>query len=99
MYKIMARKWFQTSFGNTYHSCVVIKTSGKGKTYKEKEIGKVNFTYGYGESWKQTTHEIMVEAGEFKGDYMDWLGYVDDNPEQFVMIVEKVNRKRDLWFL
>jgi hypothetical protein len=52
---IEARRWFQRTYGNTYHSVrvhqdgVVIYSSGR--------------TYGYGEQWLQTACEWLAENG------------------------------------
>ena len=87
MYTIIARKWFQKTYGNTYHSCEV---------YKDGElIKRVPFAYGYGEQYRQTAHEILVNAGLFDGDYHDFLMAIRDY-DNWLFSVTNVERKKDL---
>jgi len=59
MITIEAKRWFQKTYGNTYHSVSV---------YKDGElIGRVAFRYGYGESYLQSAHQILADNGLF-----DW---------------------------
>lgn len=53
MVRIEARRWFQKSYGNTYHSV---------KVYRNKKlIGHEPFTYGYGDQWIQTAQKFLPE--------------------------------------
>lgn len=54
---IEARRWFDKINGNTYHS-VQVYVNGK-------LIGENPFTYGYGESYLQSAHEILLANGYF----------------------------------
>jgi hypothetical protein len=88
MYTVIARKWFERTNGNTYHSCEV---------YKDSELVKrVPFAYGYGEQWKQTAHEVLVNAELFVGDYWAFLQHTRENREGFLFSVTDVQRKKDL---
>ena len=87
MYTIIARKWFQKTYGNTYHSCEVYKDG--------KLIERVPFAYGYGEQYRQTAHEILVNAGLFDGDYHDFLMAIRDY-DNWLFSVTNVERKKDL---
>lgn len=54
---IDARRWFQKTYGNTYHSV---------KVYVDNElIGTSGKTYGYGDSYLQTAHVILAAHGIF----------------------------------
>lgn len=48
---IEGRRWFQRTYGNTYHS-VRIWIDGKQIVY-------IPFSYGYGEQWLQTALDWM----------------------------------------
>ena len=87
MYTIIARKWFQKTYGNTYHSCEVYKDGVL--------IERVPFEYGYGEQYRQTAHEILVNAGLFDGDYHDFLMAIRDY-DNWIFSVTNVQRKKDL---
>ena len=52
---IEGRRWFQKTYGNTYHT-VRIWTDGKDVITSEKR-------YGYGDQYLQTAYEMMEEAG------------------------------------
>jgi len=54
---IDAKRWFQTLYGNTYHSVRVYIDS--------KLIGECLFTYGYGEQYLQSAFDILAENGIF----------------------------------
>lgn len=58
---VEAKRWFQKTYGNTYHS---VKVYVNGKL-----IGQVPFRYGYDKAWQQTAHEILMEKGFFPKDY------------------------------
>ena len=47
MKTIIAKRWFQKSYGNTYHSCEV------------KEVGKIDYRYGYGDHYLNTAAELL----------------------------------------
>lgn len=98
-YKVEARRWFQSSYGNTYHSCRVSKCEGEGTDWKETEIGTVQFNYGYGDHWKQTAFSIMDKAEELPDNiksYADFTRWA--NSDKFAFFVKDVKRKRDLYF-
>jgi hypothetical protein len=56
---IIAKRWFQRTYGNTYHS-VAIVIDGEIRD-------KIEFTYGYGEAYLQTAHKLLAKHGIF-----DW---------------------------
>lgn len=46
MLHIVAKRWFQKSYGNTYHSVTVYQDN--------EEIARVPFAYGYDDQWIET---------------------------------------------
>lgn len=56
---IIAKRWFQRTYGNTYHS-VEIWIDGK-------YLDKIPFAYGYDYAYMQTAHELLAKHGIF-----DW---------------------------
>lgn len=54
---VLARRWFQRSYGNTYHSVTVV--------WSDDTITKEPFVYGYGEQWKETAKGMGVDVSEF----------------------------------
>jgi hypothetical protein len=57
-FTVEARKWFDKVNGNTYHSVLIIDNT-TGKSYALPK--GVDFTYGYGEHYRQTAMEIMEQ--------------------------------------
>lgn len=86
--RISARRWFQRSYGNTYHSVDV--------WVGDNFVGQVPFTYGYGEQYLQTAHDILVKAGYFAGDYSDFTYARMEDRDRFIIFCQDVERKRDL---
>lgn len=58
---IDARRWFQKTYGNTYHS-VTLKIAFTDGTSTEIESGK---HYGYGEQWNQTALDMFANRFGF----------------------------------
>ena len=54
---IDARRWFEKTNGNTYHSVSVYVNN--------EQIGRIPFTYGYGEQYIQSAFDILSEFGMF----------------------------------
>lgn len=50
---VIARRWFQKSNGNTYHTAELILDNGT--TIKSPRA------YGYGDHWKATTRELAAQ--------------------------------------
>ncbi len=56
--EIWGKKWFQKSYGNTYHAV---------KVYVNNElIGTSPIRYGYGDQYIQTAEDILKKAGYLK---------------------------------
>ena len=95
---IVARRWFQKTGGNTYHSCEVYVNG--------EMVGRAPYTYGYGEHYLQTALEIMQNAGVREKtdrrangmgeDYLDFRDDMRDHRDKFVVTCTDVTRKRDL---
>jgi hypothetical protein len=56
---IEARRWFQRTHGNTYHSVTI---HGAGEPIR------VDFAYGYGDQWAQTALDALRAAGRAPDD-------------------------------
>ena len=82
--KIYGHRWFQKSYGNTYHTVTVIVNG---------EEMKSGITYGYGNHYLQTAADMLRNAGydipEDNGEaYAMMTRYEHD--------AEDVKRKKDL---
>lgn len=97
--KIRARKWFQKTYGNTYHSCKVFVDNNL--------IGHCPFTYGYGDQYMQTAHKLLQEAGYYPKtgnhlysgadkDYYEFQMDIRNNRDKFDIEAIDVFRKKDL---
>ncbi len=92
---ISARRWFQKTYGNTYHS-VRIFANGE-------EIANLPYQYGYGEQWLQTALDYLREKGliEPQQYYSNGCGkfyetqYLRETLHGTYEVAD-VNRKRDL---
>lgn len=85
---IIGRRWFQKTYGNTYHT-VEVYVNGE-------LVEKSPETYGYDSQYVQTAHEILNKSGHFKGDYGDFSQAQKDHRDKFVISVTDVNREKDL---
>jgi len=82
---ISARRWFQKTYGNTYHS-VNIYIDGQ-------MVHRVPFAYGYGEQWLQTAIDWLRLNGYPDAEYGTlYLRETLGGTYQ----CEDVQRKRDL---
>lgn len=81
--KIEGRRWFQKSYGNTYHSVTV---------YVNDEVLRKDFEYGYGNQYLQTAIELLQANG-----YNDIKTFSDLRAiPNFIEGVVDVQRKKDL---
>ena len=84
---IIGKKWFDKLYGNTYHSVVVIDV-------KTNEcIVDVPFSYGYGEQWKHTAYDYLVNKKIVKEK--DRHNH-ELNRKRFIYVCSDVQRKKDL---
>jgi hypothetical protein len=83
---VIARRWFQRLYGNTYHSCLVLVNG--------KELGSVDFTYGYEDHYLQTAVEILNKH-DIPASY-PLSRYCRENGIAYSPVVTDVQRKKDL---
>ena len=87
---IEARRWFERTNGNTYHS-VNVYVNGEC-------VGREPFAYGYGEHYLQTALNILQDAGVYLPTF-SWLQFRQEMREHrsnFVVTCADVGRKKDL---
>lgn len=82
--QVICHKWFQKSYGNTYHAV---------KVYVNDEILVKDFCYGYGSQYLQTAIELLQKAGYNINTFSDLRSI-----EGFTENVTDVKRKKDLIF-
>lgn len=87
MITIIAKRWFQKSYGNTYHSVRVLKDG--------EEIGHAPFSYGYDEQYLQTAHEILKARDLAPEDYHEFRRATRD-AARFTVVCVDVDREKDL---
>ncbi len=87
---IEGRRWFQKTYGNTYHSVTV--------TVDGAQIGRVDFAYGYGDQYVQSAYDILREKGFFpqSAEHWDIEQYKRDNRKKFHITCTDVGRRKDL---
>jgi len=88
-YLITALKWFDNINGNTYHSVRIAEITGT----KNEELVYIPFAYGYGDSYRQTAYDWLVENKRVKKE--DQFNH-ELNHKRFIFVVNDVTRKRDL---
>jgi hypothetical protein len=94
MFIITAKRWFQQSYGNTYHSVTIrenlFNAYQKNDIIYTKEVGRISFRYGYGDQYLNTAAEILgISEMELRDD-------IKINPKKYHITVINVNRKKDL---
>jgi hypothetical protein len=96
---IFAKRWFEKTNGNTYHS---VKVYADGKL-----LGFKPFAYGYDEQYLQSAFEILQEAKIYpnteerlksgiKKDYYQFMQDMREHRENFVVECADVARRKDL---
>lgn len=93
-FAVTGRRWFQKSAGNTYHVAVI--SALIGDTWQE--IGKTEFSYGYGDQYLVTAGEWLVANGWLEGDNSGY-GLAHRSVREAFNVehyAEDVKRKRDL---
>lgn len=82
--RIEAKRWFQRSYGNTYHTV---------KVFVNDEVLRSDITYGYGNHYLQTAAELLKANGyEIPENNSEAFRLVS----RFDHTVEDVKRKKDL---
>lgn len=98
-FNIAGRKWFQRTYGNTYHS---VKVSALiGDTWVA--LGGVDCEYGYGDQYLQTGVDWLINNGYLNDgenykqsgarERYSWQYRKENNIDN---TVQDVNRKKDL---
>jgi len=64
---ITGRRWFQTTYGNTYHSVQIRDLE------KNEIISYIPFRYGYGDQYRQTAYDELVKLGLVVSSGMWWM--------------------------
>lgn len=87
---IVGRRWFQRTYGNTYHTAEVFVDG--------RSIGKTDQAYGYGEQYAQSGVELLQDRGYLPaGDlHPYWKRIQDELGIGFQTTVIDVARERDL---
>ena len=82
--RIEAKRWFQRSYGNTYHTV---------KVFVNGEVLKSDITYGYENHYLQTAAELLKANGY---EIPENSGEAFRLVSRFAHTVEDVKRKKDL---
>jgi hypothetical protein len=91
MFIITAKRWFQKSYGNTYHSVTIrenlFNAYQKNDIIYNKEVGRISFRYGYGDHYLNTAADIMgISETELRDD-------IRENRQNYHITVIDVNGK------
>lgn len=81
---VEGRRWFQKTYGNTYHT---VKVTVDNETFYS------DITYGYGNHFEQTAIEILRENDFIVPEYGEF-----QRLKGFKSHVMDVSRKKDLYF-
>jgi hypothetical protein len=86
---ITGKRWFQKSYGNTYHS-VQVSIDGK-------PIASAEYAYGYGDHYRQTALELINDYLGTNYSYNE-LFHSRDRPKNLTVIADVIDvpRKKDL---
>jgi hypothetical protein len=92
---IAARRWFQKSYGNTYHRVHVLiefKDSTQARKFLDSGIH-----YGYGDQYQQTAVDLLRAEGVLVGDcWFPLRLWCEQYGIEFYDLVADVNTKREL---
>ena len=89
---IDARRWFDRTYGNTYHSVTVTVKHAR----KDDLVLRCDFAYGYGEQYLQTAHELLHQAGYFGPEYRELRDSTRYEHKKFHVTCVDVQRKKEL---
>lgn len=85
---IVGRRWFARLYGNTYHKTYI---TINGQTVESEE------TYGYGDHYLQTAHELLQGMGLFvQFKYHEFTHWLYEHREIAAHDVADVAREKDL---
>ena len=85
IYTVIAKRWFDSAWGNTYHSCQVFQDN--------KLMGATPFSYGYDDQYKLTAHELYQTAGLFTD--IDYIEFTRNQGIKFNVSDVKTKRQLD----
>jgi hypothetical protein len=94
--RILGRRWFQKTYGNTYFSAVAIVNG--------KEVAKIDYEYGYGDQYLHSITDRLETLGYMPGRVHNangsadpaWYYFRDLHKVAFTYGVVDVQRKKDL---
>lgn len=89
---IDARRWFDRTYGNTYHSVTVTVKHAR----KEDLVLCRDYEYGYGDQYLQKAHELLHQAGYFGPDYWGFRDAMRNDWKKFHATCVDVRRKKEL---
>lgn len=84
---IEGRRWFQTSYGNTYHSATIYKDGEK--------LVKIGPEYGYGDQYLQTAVDWLKKHGLLPEEAKGSTRYLREEAGISYSVTD-VSRQRDL---
>jgi len=86
--EVYGRRWWQQSYGNTYHSVRVLLDG--------VEVAHCPYAYGYGSAYSQTAVKLLKQAGIVPSDHRAVGAWGLSDLFDVVENVEDVQRKKDL---
>lgn len=86
--EIHGRRWWQKTYGNTYHSVEVLIDGVK--------VAHEPFAYGYGNEYSATAVKLLKHAGIVPKDHHARSAYFLSDLFEVFEAVEDVERKKDL---
>lgn len=97
--KLDAKRWYDKTNGNTYHSVKLLEVSGYGRNYKENLIAHEPFAYGYDDAYLQTAFKLLQNSDcalrYGLNKYHTFIRHISNN-EKWVIDCTDVTRKKDL---
>lgn len=84
--QIYGKRWFQKSYGNTYHSVTVVVNN--------EETFYQGFTYGYGNHFISTACDLL-NANGYSIDYYDLIKVADIRSKD---VPRKKDLYKEIWF-
>ena len=88
--EIRGRRWIQTSYGNTYFSCVI--------SIDGSPVHSIEFEYGYDQMYEQWAREWLADNGHLPGFEMGDSLSMYCREKDIILISNAVDvpRKKDL---
>ena len=86
--EIIGTRWFQKSYGNTYHVARVY--------FDDELVYESPITYGYDDGYVQTAQKWLAENRWMPSDEVPWRYFRDQKGRQYQAHAVDVPRERDL---